>query len=90
MPRRRHRKPDLIAPKLTMVRGWVTLEAGAALTAPVLGLVDGWVTLKAGAVLKAIHLAEVRNDLTLAGDDGTLETQTQSTVSTTDTQTKGV
>lgn len=66
---------ELIAPKLTTIRGWLTLEGtpvggmsqGAKLIAPNLGLVDGWVTLGLGAHLDAVHLTEIRNDLTLSG-----------------------
>lgn len=66
---------ELRANNLVMVRGWVTLDPGASLTAPMLGLVDGWVTLGLGATLSAIHLTEIRNDLTLAGDSEDLETK---------------
>lgn len=74
----------LHAPKLTMIRGWLTLEGttvggmgqGAKLFAPSLGLVDGWVTLGLGASLSAIHLTEIRNDLTLAGDNEDADLQT--------------
>ena len=74
----------LTAPKLTMIRGWLTLEGttvggmgqGAKLIAPGLGLVDGWVTLGLGASLSAIHLTEIRNDLTLAGDNEDADLQT--------------
>jgi hypothetical protein len=54
---------ELIAPKLTMIRGWLTVYG--KLTAPQLGLVDGWLTLKDEASLHALYLAEVRNDLTV-------------------------
>lgn len=75
---------ELIAPDLTMVRGWVTLEGttvggsgtGATLTAPTLGLIDGWLTLGLGATLNAIHLTEVRNDLTLIGDNEAADLET--------------
>ena len=68
---------ELIAPKLTMIRGWLTLEGlagtdaglkAAKLTAPMLGLVDGWLTLKGYSQLSAIHLTEIRNDLTVYND----------------------
>lgn len=52
----------LIAPSLTMVRGWVTVEG--ELTAPKLGLIDGWLNCVSGSI-SAIHLAEVRQDLTI-------------------------
>lgn len=67
---------ELRAPRLTMVRGWVTLQAARAgdngpqiakLIAPLLGLIDGWLTLDVMAEMSAIHLTEVRADLTVAG-----------------------
>ena len=67
----------LTAPKLTMIRGWLTLEGmastdsglkAAKLIAPNLGLIDGWLTLKGYSELSAIHLTEIRNDLTVYND----------------------
>jgi hypothetical protein len=68
---------ELRAPKLTMVRGWVTLQAArmgdggpqiARLTAPMLGLIDGWLTLGVMAEMSTTHLVEVRTDLTMEAE----------------------
>lgn len=53
----------LLAPRLAMVRGWVTVAG--SLHAPLLGQVNGWLTLLDGATLNAIHLLDVTQDMVI-------------------------
>lgn len=56
----------LVAPSLTLVRGWLTVEG--ILTASQLGEVSGWVTLKPRSAIYASALTKITNDLIMAYD----------------------
>lgn len=80
---------ELRAPRLALVRGWVTLvsgvfgepgEHGGRLFAPQLGLIDGWLTMGYDSGLHAIHLAEIRQDFTV-GEKPMIELPALATVS---------